>query len=271
MPDVAFDVVNRGFSRQAFHYDSADQANVILQDLRKQVYTHVERFLKPGSRILEINAGTGIDALYFASKGHHVHATDLSDGMIAQIKRKAAFPEAQGRLTYQQLSFEALDQTTETGFDYVFSNFGGLNCTDDLRKVTGHLPPLLKNDARLTWVIMPPVCPVELLGIFKGRWKDAFRRLHPDGAIAHVEGEYFKTYYYSVSNVRKALGKNFHLLKAEGLAALSPQPHSHALPQKHPRFYKGLRKIDSVVRTIYPFNRWADHIIVTFQFSTDKS
>src|SRR5690606_26147913 len=106
-----------------------------------------ERFLKPGSRILEINAGTGIDALYFASKGHHVHATDLSDGMIAQIKRKAAFPEAQGRFTYQQLSFEALDQTTETGFDYVFSNFGGLNCTDDLRKVTRHLPPLLKNDA----------------------------------------------------------------------------------------------------------------------------
>lgn len=56
--------------------------------MRHQVYAHVEKYLIPKSRILELNAGTGIDALFFIWAGHQVHATDLADGMISQIKAK---------------------------------------------------------------------------------------------------------------------------------------------------------------------------------------
>ena len=56
--------------------------------MREQVYAHVNNYLKPGSSILELNAGTGIDAVHFASLGHRVHATDLSSGMIKQIRDK---------------------------------------------------------------------------------------------------------------------------------------------------------------------------------------
>jgi methylase of polypeptide subunit release factors len=81
--------------------------------------------------ILELNAGTGSDAAYFADKGFLVHATDVADGMVNAIKEKAArLPE---RLTVQQLSFTELESVEGAPFDLVFSNFGGLNCIPDLR------------------------------------------------------------------------------------------------------------------------------------------
>lgn len=262
------DAVNRAFSKQSLHYDQEDIANPVLADMRRQVYAHVQRFIKPGSSILELNAGTGIDALYFASSGYAVHATDLSDGMIREIRKKIAGSSQGDRFTCQQLSYDQLHQLEgERRFDHVFSNFGGLNCIQDLHQVTRHLPGILTPGAYVTWVIMPPVCPWELLGVFKGRIGDAFRRFRKDGVIAHLEGEYFKTYYHSLSDVKAAFGKPFTFIAAEGLAALTPQPHRGDFPVKHPALYKTLKAIDRVVSPRFPFNRWADHIIVTFQFN----
>lgn len=234
--------------------------------MRHQVYAHVEKYLVPESHILELNAGTGLDALHFISAGHQVHATDLSDGMISQIRSKISKHDHSNRLTCQQLSFNQLDKIHLKNFDYVFSNFGGLNCEKDLSLVTRHLPPLLKPNAYLTWVIMPPVCLWELLWIFKGNWKQAFRRFNKNGTLAHLEGEYFKTYYHSLKNIRSALGPSFKLIESEGLAALSPQPHHKNFPLKNPGFYRLLRKLDAYFKNTFPFNRWADHIIVTFQY-----
>ena len=50
----------------------------------------LRNFLAPRSSILELNAGTGEDAVYFAQQGHNVHATDISAGMqeVADQKNK---------------------------------------------------------------------------------------------------------------------------------------------------------------------------------------
>lgn len=98
------DAVNRAFSKQSPHYDQEDSTNPVLADMRRQVYAHVHRLIKPGSSILELNAGTGIDALHFASSGYAVHATDLSDGMIREIRKKIESSSLGDRFTCQQLS-----------------------------------------------------------------------------------------------------------------------------------------------------------------------
>lgn len=260
------EAINRAFTKQAAHYDGIDGANAILADLRKQVYDHVTRFMKPGCAILELNAGTGIDALHFAGQGHSVLATDVSDGMVEQINRKIAHHLFQGRLECLQLSYAALDRLNGRRFDYVFSNFGGLNCIDDLSKVSRHLPSLLHPGAYLTWVIMPPVCPWELAGVLKGHGAKAFRRFQNGGTLSHLEDEYFRTYYHSLADVRSSLGPSFKMLKSEGLAALSPPPHHGSFPLRNKRLYSLLRWLDSMVRHSIPFNRWADHIMLTFQY-----
>lgn len=257
--------VNRAFSKQSVNYDHDDQQNKILQDMRSQVYCHVAEFMKPQSSILELNSGTGIDALHFVQQGHSVCATDLSDGMIEQINLKIQHHVLQSRLTCQQLSYTELEKLNSEKFDYVFSNFGGLNCIDDLARVTKHLPELLTPGGYVTWVIMPPVCLWELLSFFTGNGRQAFRRLNKKGVLAHLEGEYFKTYYFSLSQIKAAFGATFKFIKSEGLCTLSPPPSRADFPAKYPRLYPSLRKLDQSFRHRYPFNQWADHIVVTFQ------
>jgi ubiquinone/menaquinone biosynthesis C-methylase UbiE len=263
--------VNAAFSKQSLHFDTDDASNQVLQHMRYQVYEHVHKFLKPGSSMLELNAGTGIDALHFASLGHRVHATDLSDGMIAEIEKKIQRNNLSHLLSCQQLSFDQLQHVKSRGFDYCFSNFGGLNCIDNLHKVTRLLPALLKPGAYITWVIMPPVCLWELLGLLKGRTKKALRRFERNGTASHLEGEHFVTYYHSLEQIKDAFKEDFTFITSEGLAALTPQPHRPDFPKAHPKFYEGLRKLDAMVRTSFPFNRWADHIIVTFQYTPQKA
>jgi ubiquinone/menaquinone biosynthesis C-methylase UbiE len=243
---------------------------MVLQDMRTQVYDHVNKFIKDGSHILELNAGTGIDALHFTKLGHYVHATDLSDGMIAAIGEKIKINDVDNRLTCQQLSYDKLDQLKGKKFDYVFSNFGGLNCIDDLSKVTKNLPALLNPGSYITWVIMPKISLWELLWLLKGNPKAAFRRLHKNGVMAHLEGEYFRTFYFSLTEIKKAFGPEFKFIKAEGLCAVSPPPSSGNFPSKHARLYKFLRLFDKGVRHFYPFDRCADHIIVTFKVNKHR-
>jgi ubiquinone/menaquinone biosynthesis C-methylase UbiE len=263
-----FKSVNQAFSKQASHFDEEDASNSILQDLRTQVYSHVEKYLGPNSKILELNSGTGIDALHFIKGGHSVHATDLSDGMILQIQNKIQKFQLQKLLTVQQVSFDDLEEVAIKNFDFIFSNFGGLNCIRDLSGVTRHLPGLLKPGAYVTWVIMPHVYLWEIATILKLN-RNAFRRLSKTGVTAHLEGHYFSTYYHSLSEIKKAFGKSFSLIATEGLAAISPPPHAFKFQQNHKRLYKKLRYIDSLVRKTFPFNQWADHIIVTFQYKGD--
>jgi len=262
-----YEIVNRAFSKQSVHYDQDDEQNIIIKDWRHQVYTHVHQFLRPKHKMLELNAGTGIDALHFASNGYQIHATDLSDGMIVEIEKKMDKHHLYQYLTSQQLSYEELNDVSNSPFDYVFSNFGGLNCVDDLSKITRHLPEILNEGGYVTWVIMPKIHLWEMGGFFLGHGKKAFRRWNKNGVRAHLEGEYFQTYYFSFSQIKKAFGSQFKLIKAEGLGAVSPPPHRGDFPKKYPALYSFLTKADSLLRHFYPFNRWADHIIVTFQFT----
>jgi ubiquinone/menaquinone biosynthesis C-methylase UbiE len=265
-PENKFLAVNKAFSKQSEKFDDFDMSNPVLQDMRRQIYQHINEYLKPGSHILELNAGTGIDALYLATLGHTVHATDLSDGMVRQIKKKI-FDENRGNsISVQQLSYDQLNLVRERDFNYVFSNFGGLNCIASLKNVTKHLPLLLLPGGRVTWVIMPPVCIWEMMAALSGNFKHAFRRFTSDGVVAHLEGEQFKTYYHSLRDIIESFGPDFKLIRAEGLGAVSPQPHHTRFVTSYPRLYKWLRSLDARVRHSFPFNRWADHLIVTMQY-----
>jgi ubiquinone/menaquinone biosynthesis C-methylase UbiE len=249
------------FSLQSARYDQDDLTNPVLQAWRQRVYRHVEGLIGPGSSILELNAGTGIDALYFASRGYRVHATDASEGMIAQLERK--LERTQGRVTAQKVGYEDLDLVEGT-FDCIFSNFGGLNCIQNLNRVTRHLPRLMNPGGVVVWVIMPPVCPWEWAWVLKGSRK-AFRRLSSGGTVALVEGEPFISYYHSLKAVAAALGPGFTYLSSEGLGAVSPPPAAYRFIRRFPRLASRLESLDQKIGRHFPFNRWADHLVLTFR------
>ncbi len=127
-----FNTIAEAFSRTAAHYDAFADDHPHLSRVRRKVYTHIERYIPVGARILEINAGTGTDAVELARRGYFIHATDIAPGMLARARTKAEQPELCGRMTVQACSFTELEKITAAPYDAIFSNLGGLNCLGKL-------------------------------------------------------------------------------------------------------------------------------------------
>jgi ubiquinone/menaquinone biosynthesis C-methylase UbiE len=261
-----FDRVATAFSRKADEYDAFGDDHINLARMRRKVYDHVLRFVQPTDRILELNAGTGIDAAFFARQGYSVHAIDIAPGMLEHLAAKIEQQHLRDRLTYQALSFTEIDRVAGGPYQYLFSNFGGLNCIPDLSLVTRHLPKILVPGGRLTWVIMPPVCPWEIAMLLKGKFRIATRRLRRGGTLAHVEGVRFMTYYFTPRYVVKALGPDFQVQQLEGLSVFTPPADRINFPRRFPRLYRTLVKIDDALSPHAPFNSWGDFFILTAQF-----
>ena len=149
------------FSRKAAVYDAFGEDHPNLDRMRTRVRDHIRGLVPPGSRLLELNAGTGADAGHLAEAGYQVLATDIAPGMLARIRARSADPEMGGRLAVRELSFTDLAGLDAGPFDLVFSNMGGLNCIPDLRPVTATLPLVLVPGGYAVFVIMPRVCPWE--------------------------------------------------------------------------------------------------------------
>lgn len=258
--------VAEAFSRKAAVYDAFGQNHANLARMRRKFYDHVTRVMPSGGCLLEINAGTGQDAVELARRGYRVHATDFAPGMLAQIEDKIARHDLGGRLTMQPLSFTELERVTGGPFDGLYSNSGGLNCTADLTAVTRRLPDVLRPGARVTWVVMPRICPWEL-AITPKDPRVGTRRLRRGGILAHVEGVRFMTYYYSAAAVQRAFGPRFRPVAQQGLSVFTPPADNKTFAVNHPRLYRSLARLDDLLSIRWPFNGWGDFFILTMEFT----
>jgi ubiquinone/menaquinone biosynthesis C-methylase UbiE len=254
--------VSEAFSKQSGIFDTLDESNKLSGHLRNIFRYEVLSNLKPESRILELNCGTGLDAMFFAEKGHDILATDNAPGMIERLNEKAGHSNLKVRTSV--LSYHDISQLKDQKFDHIVSNFGGLNCTNELGKVLEQLPGLLNPGGKITLVIMPRVCPWELVMAFKGDFKTAFRRFK-NGTPAYVEGVKFLCYYYNPFYVKKYLSESMKMLSLQGIYITVPPEFFRGFVERYPRTYKFLSKIDRAISRTWPFNRTCDHFMITMQ------
>lgn len=257
------EAVAEAFSRQSSVFDDLYGANTIVSYKRSRVRAHFLRHLAPGSSILELNCGTGEDALYFAGQGHRVHATDISTGMLEVLAGKVA---AQN-VTWERRSFTALEDLKERGpYDAVFSNFGGLNCTDRLDTVLASLPSLVKPGGTVCLVILPEFCLWEALLVLRGKWKTAFRRFFSRGGrSAHIEGKQFLCWYYNPGYVIRRMSKEFRVLELEGLCSIVPPSYIEHFAERHPRAYRFLRNCEERWKGRRPWRSIGDYYILSLE------
>jgi ubiquinone/menaquinone biosynthesis C-methylase UbiE len=253
------------FSLRARAYDEFANDHPHLTRMRSKVYSHIERVVPPGAAILELNAGTGTDAVELARRGYRVHATDIAPGMLERIHEKVERFDLAGRVSVQACSFDALDEVAGGPFDAVFSNLGGLNCTRDLRPVVAGLGHVLRPGGVVVWVLMPPICLWELGLAFTGQFRLAFRRLARGGTRAHLEGHYFDVHYFSPERVVRAFGPAYDLLRIEGLSVITPTAESKGLAVRHPRIYSALAALDDRIAPRWPARGWGDFFIVSLR------
>ncbi len=270
MSDPQAEIIAEAFSRTAPKYDAFAIDHPHLSRLRRKVYEHLARRLPAGKRILELNAGTGIDAVELANRGYFVHATDIAPGMLSLLETKLITPELTRKISFQQCSFVDLEKVDAGPFDMVFSNFGGLNCIPDLSPVIQYLPNLLRPGGWVTWVLMPPVCLWELAMLFLGQFRLAFRRFTRGGTQARLEGYSFKVYYFTPGKVMKWFGKDFQVDQIEGLSVITPTAESKNFAKRFPRLYKLLAGIDDRLSPRYPWREWGDFYILSMRYNPGR-
>ena len=255
------------FGKQSSVFDEIYSGNAIIQYKRKRVRDHVEELIKPQSKILELNAGTGEDAIYFAQQGHNVHATDISAGMLERLNEKVKNKKLEKNVISEICSFTMLDQLNNKGpYDLIFSNFAGLNCTNELDKVLQSFSSLLGKGGIVTLVVLPKFCLWETLLVFKGKFKTAFRRFFSaKGRKAHIEGEYFQCWYYDPSFIRKHLQKEFDLIQVEGLCSIVPPSYIENFAEKHSKVFNFLKTKEEKWKTNWPWRSVGDYYIISLR------
>ena len=255
------------FSNQSVQFDAIYAANTIVKYKRERVRQHMQQYILPNSAVLELNSGTGEDAIWFAQNGHSVHATDIAKGMQQQLQQKVKAVNLQHLVTTELISFTQLQHLQQQKkYDYIFSNFAGLNCTGELDKVLRFFNDLLKPGGKVTLVVLPKFCLWEFLLLFKGQFKTAFRRLFSSkGVTAHVEGEYFKCFYYNPSFIKKQLQNQFELLSVEGLCTIVPPSYMEGFAEKYPKLYHYLKAKENRWKGKWPWKFIGDYYIISLQ------
>jgi ubiquinone/menaquinone biosynthesis C-methylase UbiE len=255
------------FTLQALGFDNLYNGDTIIQYKRQRVRDHLLQYLPAHSSILELNAGTGEDAIFLAQQGHHIHTTDLSAGMQQVLKEKVEANNLQSNISYELCSFTQLEELKSKGpFDVIFSNFAGLNCTNELSKVLAAFDILLKPGGIVTLVVLPKFCLWETLLIFKGKFKTATRRFFSkNGRRAHVQGEYFNCWYYNPSFIISKLKSSFDLLSVEGLCTIVPPSYMEGFAERHSKLFTFLKQKENVLKTKWPWKYVGDYYIISFK------
>lgn len=241
---------------------------------RQLVYQHLGQLLARSSitRILELNCGTGADAIWLAKKGYHVLATDISTDMIKVAKAKASqLPdEVKKRLTFKTLAVQGIDQLTkEEPFDLVFSNFGGLNCIspEEMQKLSAQLLKILTPTGNLAFVIMSSFCWWEsLYFLAKFNWKQAWRRRSKTAVEAPLaEGITAKTWYYSPREIERLLSPSLLQAKTTPVGFFLPPSYLDPAFKKTPKILDALGELENKISGRKWLAASADHFLIEFQ------
>jgi SAM-dependent methyltransferase len=328
------------FDAMAADYDDGFTHTELGQRLRRAVHRRLDHHFQPGHRVLELNCGTGEDAVHLARRGVHVVATDRSPEMIRVTRAKARRAGVADRIQAQPLAMEDLDpglhgdpsseggssrarppdpgftpgatqfhpEGWETGagggfppsskggaiqedrgdfcigsdlppsskrgtiqedrggfeppFDGAFSNFGGLNCVDDLEAVARRLAPCLKPGAPLLLCIMGPSVPWEWAWYLLHREpKKAFRRWTRGG----VPWRGITIRYPSIGAARRAFQPDFHARRVAGVGTFLPPTYAEPWAARHPRLLNFLERWERRLERCPPIPHLADHYLLELE------
>ena len=191
-------------------YDDQFSYSQIGKGQRDIVWSYLSHHFSAAQNILELNCGTGEDAVFLASKSHKILATDRSKEMLQITKQKVHQNEYMDRVVTLPLDLSKPESLNlQMPVDLIFSNFGGLNCINPkaLSNLAQYCFDWLTPNGQLVLVVMPRHTLLDRWYRIKhGQWsKIKNRRAGKD--MVNVEGTQFETYYYNQAQLKEAFGQ----------------------------------------------------------------
>jgi ubiquinone/menaquinone biosynthesis C-methylase UbiE len=259
------------FDHIAPTYDAAFTNSIIGQLQRKRVWTYIESVMPQlkGFEMLELNCGTGEDAVLFGERGFNIVATDISAEMLKVTQKKAEQFSMQHRISSHYLDLESFNETLfDKKFDLVFSNFGGLNCInpESFKKLLDSLPYILKPGGRFIGVIMPRFCAWEtIFFLLRLQFKKAFRRFTAKEVVTDLQGITMKTWYYNPSQIREWSREKFKLVSTKPVGIALPPSYLEKFFSLKKRWLLRLNTIEKRISQTSLLSGMSDHFVIDLQ------
>lgn len=254
------------FDSMAKSYDNEFTDTLLGRLLRNRVWDVISQHFKPGDHILEINCGTGEDAIWMAKKGFFVTATDASAEMIKIAKEKLSNQEIEikRRVSFQQKSFDEINTVKVlNSFDGVLSDFGGINTISEWKKLSESLAEIMKPRSTVILVPMGKWCFWEMIWFsLHLDFKKAFRRFNQPVLFKTETGE-IKIWYPTYSELKKTFSANFQFDSSQGMGIFLPPSYLKNWVDRFPGIFKWLDRLDRILGNIFPF--WGDHYILVMR------
>lgn len=250
------------FDAMAPDYDRAFTAGAIGRMMRAAVQRRLDLAFSAGDRVLELNCGTGEDAVHLARRGVHVLATDSSPAMLEVARAKVARAGLGERVQVARLPIEELEFARAGNFDGAYSNFGGLNCVSDLHGAARGMAATVRLGGRALLCVMGPAVPWEWAWhLARGERTKALRRLRLGG----VEWRGMTIHYPSIGTLRRAFAPFFAQRRVCAVGALLPPSYAEGWAARHPRLLATLGRWERRAETIPPLPWLADHYLIELE------
>lgn len=254
------------FDTLAEQYDDLFTRSAIGRAQRNAVWHVLANTFLPGQSILELNCGTGEDAVFLARRGISVFACDASQQMI-NVARARVHGEALDTIAHVELlPTEQLNRLKPPVlFDGVFSNFSGLNCVADLNETAKHLASLVTPGTPVLLCLSTRFCLFEIVRFaLHGQFSKAFRRTS-GRAVAHVGGLPVALQYPTLRELRLLFSPWFKLRSCTGIGIAVPPSFAETWAGRHPRTLNLLRAIDRKICGWPGLRVIGDHVLLSFE------
>jgi hypothetical protein len=213
------------FDSLAARYDDLFTRSTIGRAQRDAVWDVLIDTFEPGAHILELNCGTGEDALF------------LADHCVSVVEP----------------------------FDGAFSNFSGLNCVADLNRTARDLANLVTMGAPVLVCLSTRFCLSEMIWyLLHGQVRKAFRRFSGT-ATARVGEFTVKVQYPTLRALKRMFSSHFILRSCTGIGVAVPPSYVEPVMRRYPRFLSMLSRIDKRIARLPWFRTIGDHMLVHFE------
>jgi SAM-dependent methyltransferase len=270
--ELQYRATGEGFAEAARTYDEDEDGNILLAWMRERAARVMERAFPPGSALIELGCGTGIEAARLVAKGHRLVLTDVSAGMLERAVPKVSAVRDGGLLGAHRIPAARVGELVErygrASFDGAYSSFGPLNCEPDPAPVARGLAELVRPGGRVVLSVINRVCPTEMA------WFAL--RLDPGGATRRLRGPILAravpggslsvmTYYYSPADYMRAFAPGFRVLGYRALPLLLPPPYLSHLMRRVPRLFNALGRADDLLSSLPVLRSMGDHFLMELE------
>jgi trans-aconitate methyltransferase len=240
---VAFDSIAPAY-RHLWSHTAAGRTQ------REAVWRHMTPMFAAGSHVLDIGCGTGDDAIEMEKRGLRITAIDASTEMVRIARERGANArvcraEEAGNL--------------RQAFDGIFSNFGALNCVEDLHSLRAPLAQKVRAGGWLAICLLGRICAWETVWyLLRGDAARATRRWSGEASSSVAS----RVFYPTISNVRRALAPEFTLTTWHGIGLFVPPSFVQGMRDAHIR---QLAKLDKLSASLPLARAVADHRLLLFR------